>query len=538
MSDQVEKEKAEEIKLSEKDSDTNKSAPPAPVNETETTLFDCDADIKLDPRFEMKSTIGSGGMSTVFKVLDKSIDKVLALKVLHRELSLDNSAVKRFLQEAEAAGKLDHPNIVNMYESGQTEDGRPFILMDYIDGMNLAQLLEKEGPLPLDKAQTIFDQICQGLTVAHKSSIIHRDLKPSNIIISTESGQDKVFLVDFGIAKIQEGDIRKTQDLTQTGDVFGSPEYMSPEQCLNVQVDTRSDLYSLGCVMYKTITGKAPFSGSNPIQVIAKHLNDVPLSLNDQLDKKVQPEFESVVSTCLEKSPELRYKTIEELHQDILAVKAGNKPKVARRMSLARKSKPIFPIAASIIALISWMVLGASIWNYSDYNYKLYRSKNVITQANAVSKIFYDAGVAMGGYSITKSPLFSDRYDKIVRQLPEDLDKLAKIGGYSDIQKSSIENIQKFSKLGLKILGESKSAIDDNRVDVAQFRARHMYKEIRSLGSKLQDELRTLTKAEREYISNYEGKHPLSEIIFAGICCLLMNILCLISFLFYQRKKN
>ena len=367
--------------------------------------------------------------------------------------------------------------------------------------------------------------------------MIHRDLKPSNIIIKTESGDDRVFLVDFGIAKVQEGDVRKTQDLTQTGSVLGSPEYMSPEQCLNVQIDKRSDIYSLGCVMYKMFTGKTPFSGSNAIQIIAQHLKDSPVALSDHSHVKVSPELEAVISTCLEKSPEMRYKSVGELSQDLKAIRGGGKPQVARRISFTRKSRPILPVSAGVLALISWVVLGVSINALVELSNERAKADAVVMKANSISKSFYDVGVAMGGYSITKSPLFSDRYSKITHQLKDDLEALKNLGGYSSLEQKSVDRIDKIATTGLKVLSQAKEAIDSNKVDVAQFRARHMYKEIRSLADKMQDELYVLTREPKAFLDKTKNQEPLTEVILAGIFCLLMNIACVFSVLFYKRTR-
>lgn len=492
-------------------------------------------------RYKVVSQIGQGGMGTVYKVIDNESNLELAIKVMKDELAQEASAVKRFLQESESQANLKHQNIASVHGTGKTDKGIPYLIMDYIDGKSLSEVLKEEEYLEKERAINILTQVAEGLKYAHENDLIHRDLKPSNIILSKDSaGKESVYLVDFGIAKIQQTEIRQTQNLTQTGDVVGSPKYMSPEQCLNVQVDKRTDIYSFGCVVYETLTGEPPFSGSNSIQVIARHLTDTALSIKDHPNLKAIPDMESIVSTCLEKDPEARYENLDALIDDLKSLKEGKKPAVARRINLLKKSKPVIPIVTAILTLFSWAWLGFSAINYENRLNDQVRSKAIIAEANSVSKGFYDAGVAMGGYSITKSPLFSDRYDKIVAIIPEDMAELHELVKNNPKQLQSMRNIFKTTTSGLRILGEAKAAIDDNRVDVAQFRARHMYKEMRSIGDKLQDELRGITDEARrtEKESPYRIQLALQIFIASGVICLFMNIFCMVAILRYKKYRK
>lgn len=183
----------------------------------------------INHRFRILKLLGKGGMGSVYKVLDTQTNTVLALKLLHQKISEDASALKRFEQEANAAAQLDHPNLVPIYANGVTESGNAYLVMEYIEGENLACLIESEGSLLEQRALNIFSQICEAISYAHEHKIIHRDIKPSNILLTrTSDGNETVRVVDFGIAKTISSNNRETRDLTQTGEVFGSPQYMSP----------------------------------------------------------------------------------------------------------------------------------------------------------------------------------------------------------------------------------------------------------------------------------------------------------------------
>jgi serine/threonine-protein kinase len=205
---------------------------------------------------------------------DKNINEILAIKILRPDLASDQTAAKRFEQEAKTAIDLTHPNIGAVFDYGKTPNGAPYLVMNFFDGETLEQILDRDAPLNQKRALNIFIEITEALAHAHMKGVVHRDLKPANIIITkSETGAEVVHLVDFGIAKVQEGDVRATHNLTKTDDVLGSPLYMSPEQCLGLGLDSQSDIYSLGCILFEAFTGEKAFSGENAIQVIAQHLN-------------------------------------------------------------------------------------------------------------------------------------------------------------------------------------------------------------------------------------------------------------------------
>ncbi len=270
---------------------------------------------ELGDRYEVIEFIGSGGMGSVWKVYDKQLEGTFAVKVLKPELLADATAVKRFEKEANLASDLTHSNIAAIFGPGTDSQGRPFIIMGYVDGESLADILAREGKLSEERALDIFTQICEALSHSHMKGIIHRDIKPSNIIISkTESGGDMVHIVDFGIARCIYDEVTKTQALTKAVDIFGSPRYMSPEQFLGNNVTGQSDIYSLGCVFYEMLTGAPPFTDENPVKLILQHISETPdLS-------KVALKFQSLLYCMLAKEREQRTFRVEDLLEDVASL--------------------------------------------------------------------------------------------------------------------------------------------------------------------------------------------------------------------------
>jgi eukaryotic-like serine/threonine-protein kinase len=207
-------------------------------------------------RYLIDSVLGLGGMSIVYKAQHSLMNRTVAIKMLHRSLKEDTLALERFRLEAQAASSLNHQNVITVYDFGISPTGEPFFVMDCIEGESLENLIDRKGRVPFMRAIAIFKQVCDGLEAAHKKGIIHRDLKPANVILmKREDGTEMVKLVDFGIAKLLPQGGKQQQQLTKTGEVFGSPIYMSPEQCLGRELDTRADIYALGCLMYEAVAG-------------------------------------------------------------------------------------------------------------------------------------------------------------------------------------------------------------------------------------------------------------------------------------------
>jgi serine/threonine protein kinase len=276
---------------------------------------------KID-HYEIVEEIGSGGMGVVYRGRDDMFDRPVAIKVLHSKLLSDPLSKKRFEQEGRATIALAHPNLISVYHYGFSSGGLPFIVMEYVDGKGLDKMLEQVGHLEFAEFVEIFLQACDALGHAHERGIIHRDLKPSNLMLVNVGKKEKlVKIVDFGISKILPHGRFPGQDLTNAGDVVGSPLYMSPEQCKGLSLDGRSDIYSLGCLMYQAATGSLPFLGENALQTLSKHICDPPPKFKDIApDLKITPDLERIIFKTMEKEPEKRYESVAELHADLEAI--------------------------------------------------------------------------------------------------------------------------------------------------------------------------------------------------------------------------
>jgi len=265
-------------------------------------------------RYEIKSVLGYGGMSMVYKARHTLMDRTVAIKILHPDYTKEPTSLQRFQLESKAAASLAHQNVVTVYDFG-TANGQAFFVMDCLEGKSLAQTIDEEGPISYQRAVNIFKQVCDGLEAAHRKGIIHRDLKPGNLIlIPQEDGPELVKIVDFGIAKMMPRAGEQALNLTQTGEVFGSPVFMSPEQCLGKALDTRSDIYSLGCVLYEALTGSPPLIGENFLETLNKHVGEKAKPLSTIApERKIPPQIEEAIFKCLEKNPNDRFQTVGEL---------------------------------------------------------------------------------------------------------------------------------------------------------------------------------------------------------------------------------
>src|ERR1700688_3497374 len=265
-------------------------------------------------RYELTHLIARGGMAQVYRARDRQLDRPVALKVLFPELSVDRAFVERFRREAQAAANLSHPNIVPVFDWGE-DSGSYFIVMEFVDGRALSSILRTAGPLHPDRAAEIAADVAGALAYAHRHGVVHRDVKPGNVLI-TEEGTIKV--TDFGIARA----VNTEESLTQTGAVMGTATYFSPEQAEGMGVDSRSDIYSLGVVLFEMVTGRPPFMGDTPVAVASKHVRDHPPAPRE-VNPGVPPDLEAIILKCLAKSPDHRYATAEELRADLLRFNEG-----------------------------------------------------------------------------------------------------------------------------------------------------------------------------------------------------------------------
>lgn len=259
--------------------------------------------------YEIVAALGTGGLSNVFEVRHLSSGRHFAIKTLHSHLTNDPAQVQRFQREANALSKLSHPNLVSVEEFMISPSGIPFIVMELIDGESLEHYLKRIGHIGWQECARLFVEICKGLSQAHSRGIIHRDLKPGNIMLVTVDGVIVPKIVDFGLVKTTDPD--SIGKITATGEIFGSPLYMSPEQCTGRPVDRRTDVYAMGCLLFECLTGQVPFRGKNVIDTLSMHLKDpVPL-IPESL--QVPAWMVEIVHTALKKDADQRFQSIDDL---------------------------------------------------------------------------------------------------------------------------------------------------------------------------------------------------------------------------------
>lgn len=269
----------------------------------------------IGERYELLSVIARGGTASVYLGRQKLIKRAVAVKLLHADNFQDERQRKRFAREAEAAGRLEHQRIAAVHDFGLAEDGRPFLVMAYVDGKSLYEILLENVTLEWRRAVRLFAQICEALSHAHGKGVVHRDLKPANIMVEqVGEPEESIRLVDFGIARLRPLNDDEVEKLTQDGEFFGTVYYMSPEQCLGREPDERSDIYSLGCIMYEVLTGLPPIRGKNALDTIQAHLSLPVLSCREaRPDCSFPAWLNDAVMRCLAKEPADRYQSCLEL---------------------------------------------------------------------------------------------------------------------------------------------------------------------------------------------------------------------------------
>lgn len=318
-----------------------------PSKATPNMMFgDFQADQILGGRYRVISLLGRGGMGVVYRVEQIFLGKELAFKTILKGEKNEN-ILRRFQAEARAVFSLHHPNIIAVHDFGLLDDDTPFMAMEIVTGKTLGDRL-KEGPLSVDMAIPLFIQICFGLAHAHESGIVHRDIKPNNIMILNDMSwgtEGSIKILDFGIAKLTQHEGGEIQALTRTGEIFGSPFYMSPEQCLGTKIDHRSDIYSLGCVLFEALTGSPPFMGDNAMNTMLMHQRSECPRLADKLQNTRQktnfpPALEEIVQTLLAKNPDDRYQNLGLAAHDLAALKSGEKSNLSSVVNIARPIRP------------------------------------------------------------------------------------------------------------------------------------------------------------------------------------------------------
>jgi serine/threonine protein kinase len=272
-------------------------------------------------RFEIVRLIGQGGMGAVFEARHQTLPRKFAIKILRPELAKSHDFVERFRREAIASGRIEHPNIIYITDFGSMENGSLYLVMEFLEGIGLDQVLARNVRLPLSRAIPILAQVADALDAAHQVDVVHRDLKPENILLTEVRGRkDIVKIFDFGIARVRTPEYSE-EALTAKGQVFGTAEYMSPEQATGEECDGRSDLYAVGCLAYELVTGDPPFTGQ-AVKVLQAHVSKpvTPPSMRVK-DHPVPPAFDALVLRCLAKEPKDRYQSGAELRQDLLKLR-------------------------------------------------------------------------------------------------------------------------------------------------------------------------------------------------------------------------
>lgn len=290
----------------------------------------------LSGRYELGEILGLGGMSEVHMARDTRLDRDVAVKVLRADLARDPGFYLRFRREAQNAAALNHPMIVAVYDTGEAETATgplPYIVMEYVDGMTLREVVTRDGPLEPTQAIEIIADACQALDFSHQQGIVHRDVKPANIMISTPGA---VKVMDFGIARTL-ADTTGGNRLTQTAAVLGTAAYLSPEQASGVTVDARSDVYSLGCVLYEMLTGAPPFVGDSPVAVAYQHVRQDPVPPS-QRRGGISPEVDAVVLKALAKNLENRYQSAAQMRTDLIRVHSGQAPEAPKVFTDAERT--------------------------------------------------------------------------------------------------------------------------------------------------------------------------------------------------------
>lgn len=317
----------------------------------------------IDERYQIVSVLGRGGCGCVYKVIQIALKKQFALKTLN-PLSTSEVTTLRLHKEAQAASRLQHPNLVRAVDFGMIGGTQPYLVMDLVEGPTLSQYLKQHGKTSVQEALQLFLPLCSALAYAHEQGVVHRDLKPSNVILAGDSSGSMQFvpkIVDFGIAKLKSSDATHAMTLTATGDIFGTPLYMSPEQCMGTGVDGRSDIYALGCMLFETITGAPPFAGTNALEIMMQHNTAKMPSLKEaSLGESFPPALEKVIGRMLEKNPKDRYQDCVAVAKDLEAIARGDFKGISvSPESVALREKRQLQLSTSLVSAAIGIIFGA-----------------------------------------------------------------------------------------------------------------------------------------------------------------------------------
>lgn len=324
----------------------------------------------LQGRYEFITVIGAGGAGVIYKAKQKPLGRPVAVKMIHSHL-VNVTALKRFLQEAKTISTMHHPNIISVHDFGVSEDNQPYMVMDYVEGTTLSDYIKKEGALEPEFAVNLAMQICDGLSHAHSHNVLHRDLKPNNVmLVPLAAGEHHLRVLDFGLAKLFAED-EQADHLTKTGETVGTPAYMAPEQVMGKKLSPRSDIYSLGCLMYHCLTGFVPFGGATKMETMLKQLNDPPPPFSEY-DIDVSERLEELVMQILSKDPAARPESMSQVKERLKALmnyhSSGNVSALARKEKKKAPPKKI-EIEPKKIAMIAVPLLLVSVAGLATYFY-------------------------------------------------------------------------------------------------------------------------------------------------------------------------
>ncbi len=342
-------------------------SPNTPVETEEGTDVEFEPGHMLGGRYQVISCLGRGGMGIVYKVKQFFLDKELALKTINKHC-LTETSIRRFQQEALTSFAIDHPNVIVVNDFGLLDDDTPFLVMELLDGETLGDRLKVCSRLSVDDAVDLFIQVCFGMSYAHSKGIVHRDIKPTNIMLLNNlpfGTEGSVKVVDFGIAKYSAREGGEVQALTRTGEVFGSPLYMSPEQCQGAAVDHRSDIYSLGCLMFEALTGTLPFIGENALLTMLKHQTDIAPTLREASGITFPKALEAIIAKMLAKHPSQRYQSLGDVAMELASMKNGGVVKAAARQELKKREEEVISITkGNFAALLCGVAIFVAIASY------------------------------------------------------------------------------------------------------------------------------------------------------------------------------
>jgi len=312
----------------------------SPTKTLETPRVELTTGSTFAERYQIIEELGKGGMGKVYKVLDKEINAKVALKLINPEISADKKTIDRFRNELKLSRDITHKNVCRMYDLNK-EERVYYITMEYVSGEDLKSFIRRAGPLGVGKTTFIAKQMCDGLAEAHKLGVVHRDLKPQNIMIDREGNAR---IMDFGIARSL-----KAKGITGTGMMIGTPEYMSPEQAEAKEIDNRSDIYSIGVILYEMVTGRVPFEGDTPLSIAMKHKSELPQNPKE-LNAQIPDNISRLILKCLEKDKDKRYQNAEEVFSDLAGIEEG----IPSTERVVPKRKPI---TSKEITVTLWLLL-------------------------------------------------------------------------------------------------------------------------------------------------------------------------------------